>query len=48
MLPCKHPVVWITGLAGSGKTSLARALVSELRAGGRSVVHVDGDQVRSG
>jgi adenylylsulfate kinase-like enzyme len=47
MLPSKHPVVWITGLAGSGKTSLARALVSELRAVGRSVVHVDGDQVRT-
>jgi adenylylsulfate kinase-like enzyme len=41
------PVVWITGLAGSGKTTLGKRLVAELRAQGRAVVHVDGDSVRS-
>jgi cytidine diphosphoramidate kinase len=41
------PVVWITGLAGSGKTTLGRRLVTELRAQGRAVVHVDGDGVRA-
>jgi adenylylsulfate kinase len=41
------PVVWITGLAGSGKTTLARRLVTELREPGRAVVHVDGDTVRA-
>jgi cytidine diphosphoramidate kinase len=41
-----QPVVWITGLAGSGKTTLARAVTAELRAAGGAVVHVDGDEVR--
>lgn len=40
------PVVWITGLAGAGKTTLARHLVGDLRAEGRAVVHVDGDRMR--
>jgi cytidine diphosphoramidate kinase len=47
MLIAKLPVVWITGLAGSGKTTLGSQLASELRALGRSVVHVDGDSVRA-
>ena len=42
----KLPVVWITGLAGSGKTTLAKLLVGELRRRGLGVVHVDGDRVR--
>lgn len=41
------PVVWITGLAGSGKTTLGKRLAAELRAQGRAVVHVDGDGVRA-
>jgi cytidine diphosphoramidate kinase len=47
MLITKLPVVWITGLAGSGKTTLGSQLASDLRALGRSVVHVDGDSVRA-
>jgi cytidine diphosphoramidate kinase len=47
MLIAKLPVVWITGLAGSGKTTLGSQLASELRALGRIVVHVDGDSVRA-
>jgi adenylylsulfate kinase len=47
MLLTKLPVVWITGLAGSGKTTLGKRLVAELRAQGRAVVHVDGDGVRA-
>lgn len=47
MLMAKLPVVWITGLAGSGKTTLGGRLALELRAQGRAVVHVDGDNVRA-
>jgi adenylylsulfate kinase-like enzyme len=47
MLMAKLPVVWITGLAGSGKTTLGSRLALELRAQGRAVVHVDGDNVRA-
>lgn len=47
MVLTQLPVVWITGLAGSGKTTLGKRLVAELRAQGRAVVHVDGDGVRA-
>jgi adenylylsulfate kinase len=47
MILTQLPVVWITGLAGSGKTTLGKRLAAELRAQGRAVVHVDGDGVRS-
>lgn len=39
-------VVWITGLSGAGKSTIARQLVSELRVGGGSPVLLDGDEVR--
>jgi len=39
-------IVWITGLAGAGKTSLARMLTLALRAQGRAVVLLDGDDLR--
>lgn len=39
-------VVWLTGLSGAGKTTIAGALVPELRALGRSVELLDGDVVR--
>jgi adenylylsulfate kinase len=40
-------VVWFTGLSGAGKTTLAEALVLELRARGRNVELLDGDIVRT-
>lgn len=40
-------VTWIVGLAGSGKSTLGRALVERLRAAGRTVVLLDGDAVRA-
>ena len=40
-------VMWLTGLSGAGKTTLARQLVEMLRTEGRQVVHVDGDSVRA-
>ncbi len=41
------PVVWITGLSGVGKTTLATALVAAWRGSGTAVVHLDGDGVRA-
>lgn len=39
-------VYWLTGLAGAGKTTIAREMTALLRAEGRPVVHLDGDQLR--
>ena len=39
-------VVWITGLSGAGKTTLAAELVEILRSKGRDVVSLDGDELR--
>ncbi len=39
--------LWFTGLSGSGKTTIARALERELRARGRNVEILDGDIVRT-
>lgn len=39
-------VVWITGLSGAGKTSLALEVTTRLRAAGQSVVMFDGDDLR--
>ena len=39
-------VIWITGLSGAGKTTLCRELVVYLRTQGRSVLMLDGDELR--
>ena len=39
-------VVWITGLSGAGKSTIARAAVTQLRALGELPVLIDGDQIR--
>ncbi|MDT0631206.1 sulfate adenylyltransferase subunit CysN [Rubrivirga sp. F394] len=41
-------VVWFTGLSGSGKSTVARALERELFEGGVRTMLLDGDQVRHG
>ncbi len=38
--------VWITGLSGAGKSTLAIELTKRLRASGKSVVMLDGDELR--
>ncbi len=40
-------VVWITGLSGSGKTTVARLLKAALEMRGRAVVLLDGDELRA-
>ena len=42
----KGIVIWLTGLSGAGKTTLALALKHELTAAGHRVETLDGDEVR--
>lgn len=44
----KGTVLWMTGLSGAGKTSLAKALERRLFSEGCRVVVLDGDNLRSG
>jgi sulfate adenylyltransferase len=39
-------VIFLTGLSGAGKSTIAEALAGELRAGGSTVTIVDGDELR--
>jgi len=39
-------VIWITGLSGAGKSTLASEVVKRLRANGKAVVMLDGDELR--
>ena len=43
-----HAAVWLTGLPGAGKTTLAEALAGQLRLRGEAVVVLDGDALRAG
>ena len=42
----KGGLIWITGLSGSGKTTISSELVLILRANNHHVLHLDGDVVR--
>lgn len=42
----KGLVIWLTGLSGAGKTTLAGSLSKELKAAGLRVETLDGDEVR--
>ncbi len=39
-------VIWITGLSGAGKTTLATKVVDQLRTANKKVIFLDGDQLR--
>jgi adenylylsulfate kinase len=40
--------VWLTGLSGAGKTTVADAVAGQLRVAGREVEVLDGDELRRG
>ena len=40
-------IVWIVGLSGAGKTTLANQIVYKLRENGKKIVHLDGDLIRN-
>jgi adenylylsulfate kinase len=40
------PVLWFTGLSGSGKSTIATRVEEELRRRGRRVEYIDGDALR--
>src|SRR5579862_2654859 len=40
-------VLWLTGLSGAGKSTIARRVETELRALGRNVEVLDGDEIRT-
>src|SRR3982074_960167 len=42
----KGLVIWLTGLSGAGKTTLARSISNHLKAAGHRVELLDGDEVR--
>ncbi len=44
----KAGVIWLTGLSGSGKSTIARLLVKKLFSYGCQVMFLDGDNVRHG
>jgi adenylylsulfate kinase-like enzyme len=39
-------VVWLTGLSGSGKTTISRTVEDALESMNRSVVVLDGDEIK--
>jgi adenylyl-sulfate kinase len=42
------PVLWLTGLSGAGKSTIAQAVHARLLAKGRRAVVLDGDELRRG
>jgi adenylylsulfate kinase len=44
----KSPVIWLTGLSGSGKSTIANQLAKDLHKSGKLVYILDGDNIRMG
>lgn len=40
--------VWLTGLSGAGKSTIAAALHQHLQSAGKACVEIDGDEIRRG
>lgn len=45
--PQRGACIWLTGLSGAGKSTIANALAAELTARGRTITLLDGDVVRT-
>ena len=39
-------LIWITGLSGAGKTTIAKNVYEELKKSSQNIVHLDGDELR--
>lgn len=48
LLGHQSPVIWLTGLSGSGKSTIANLLSKTLHESGNLVYVLDGDNIRSG
>ncbi len=48
LLKQKSPVIWLTGLSGSGKSTIANELAIKLQQEGKLAYVLDGDNVRMG
>lgn len=48
LLNQNSPVIWLTGLSGSGKSTIANQLAKDLHKSGKLVYILDGDNVRMG
>ncbi|MBK1832405.1 adenylyl-sulfate kinase, partial [Verrucomicrobiaceae bacterium R5-34] len=48
LLGQRGQVIWLYGLSGSGKSTIANALERQLHDAGRLVAMLDGDNLRSG
>tara|TARA_B100000575_G_scaffold232324_1_gene193605 strand:+ start:354 stop:935 length:582 start_codon:yes stop_codon:yes gene_type:complete len=48
LLNQKSPVIWLTGLSGSGKSTIANELAIKLHQEGKLVYILDGDNIRMG
>ena len=42
----KNKCYWVTGLSATGKTTLSTMLVEYLRNTGKTIIHLDGDELR--
>lgn len=39
-------IIWLTGLAGSGKTTIGQALYEKLKLKYKNLIYLDGDELR--
>ncbi|WP_291951243.1 adenylyl-sulfate kinase [Campylobacter sp.] len=42
----KYSIIWLTGLAGSGKSTIGKALYERLKQEHKNIIYLDGDELR--